>query len=185
MMNDILFAIWFLLPAALANSAPVFSSRIPGLKKLDAPIDGGRAYRGKAVLGKNKTWRGLISGVVVATVVLALEQWAAANFDWTTAWTGGVDYSLLPTWLLGPAFGLGALGGDALESFFKRQRGIESGGSWMPFDQLDYIAGAVLLSLPIVVAAFSQYVWMFIVWFLVHIGSTIVGWKLGLKDRPL
>ena len=48
MLEDILLAFWFLLPAALANAAPVFSAKIPALKKLYAPIDGGLTWRGQS-----------------------------------------------------------------------------------------------------------------------------------------
>jgi CDP-diglyceride synthetase len=34
--------------------------------------------------------------------------------------------------------------GDAVKSFFKRRLGITPGKSWFPFDQLDFVLGAIL-----------------------------------------
>ena len=184
-LQDILFAIWFLLPAAVANAIPVVVAKVPYLSKLDAPIDGGMKFRGHELLGSHKTWRGIIAGMIASTLVLWLQQFLAANYSWTEFVTGHVDYSALPVLILGPLFAIGALGGDAVESFFKRQNNIKSGGSWIPFDQLDYIIGSVIVSLFFVILTPWQYVWIFIVWFTLHIASTFIGYKLGLKDSPL
>jgi len=185
MLQDVLFAIWFLLPAAAANMIPIFAAAIPAFKKYDAPIDGGRTWRGHELLGPHKTWRGIISGVILATLVLWGQQYLAINFSWAQYVADGVDYAALPVFILGPLFAIGALGGDAIESFFKRQRNIKSGGSWVPFDQLDYIIGSVLISLFFVILTPAQYIWIFIVWFVTHLGASYLGYKLGLKKDPI
>lgn len=174
-----------MLPAAIANGIPILTARLPLLRNWDARIDFGKKFHGRPLLGSHKTWRGLISGMVVATVVLWLQQLMAANSGWTDSFTGGISYAELPVLVLGPLFGLGALGGDAVESFFKRRRGTKSGGSWVPFDQLDYIVGALLVSLPFAVLTFRQYVLIFIIWFCMHLLGTYIGWRLGLKDQPV
>ena len=53
-MKDILFALWFFLPAGLANAAPVFANKIPGSEWLAVPIDGGKHFRGKRITGNHK-----------------------------------------------------------------------------------------------------------------------------------
>ncbi len=60
-MNFILYALgllYFMLPAYVANMMPVFARKIP---ILGSPIDMGKRYRGFRLLGKKKTWRGLIA----------------------------------------------------------------------------------------------------------------------------
>lgn len=185
MIQDILLAIWFLLPAAVANAAPVFSAKIPALKKFDAPMDGGKTYKGHRIFGPHKTWRGLISGIVVATIILWVQQLLIVHTDVFDFFTSGVDYAALPVLLLGPLFAIGALGGDAIESFFKRAQGIKSGGAWVPFDQLDYIIGSVLVSLFFVILTPIQYVWIFVIWFAMHVISSYIGYRLGLKKDPI
>lgn len=185
MVHDIAFALWFLLPAALANVAPIISAKAPLLKNWSAPIDGGRTFRGKQLLGSHKTWRGIIIGMLVSTAVFFLQQVAYGQLHWAKALSGNVDYSVLPTLVLGPLFGLGALGGDAIESFFKRQRGIPSGASWIPFDQLDYIVGGIIVTLPFVRLSLAQYIWLFVVWFVLHLVASYIGWRTGFKEQPI
>ncbi len=184
-IQDILFAIWFLLPAGIANLVPVVAAKLPWLRNFDAPIDGGMKFKGHELLGPHKTWRGIIVGVIAATFVLWIQQVLAAQYDWTEFVTGGIDYSALPLFILGPLFAIGALGGDAVESFFKRRLNIKSGGTWVPFDQLDYIIGSVLISLFFVILTPWQYLWIFVIWFLLHVSTTYIGYKLGLKDDPI
>lgn len=186
MLSNILFAIWFLLPAALSNMVPILAAAIPGLKQFDAPIDGGHTWRGKALLGPHKTWRGIISGIIIATIVLWIQQLFVVHSSWLQSIIpGSLDYVALPTLLLGPLFAIGALGGDAIESFFKRQRGIKSGGSWVPFDQIDYIVGAIVVTLPFVLLPFQIYLWMLLIWFSVHLVASYIGWLLKLKKDPI
>ncbi|MDB5181942.1 MAG: hypothetical protein JWP13_705 [Candidatus Saccharibacteria bacterium] len=185
MLHDILFAFWFMLPAAAANGAPILTARMPLVQKWNARIDFGKKFHGRPVLGSHKTWRGLVSGMIVATLVLWLQQLAAAHISWSDIFTAHVPYADFPTLILGPLFGLGALGGDAIESFFKRRHGTESGKSWFPFDQLDYVVGALLVSLPFVILSLRHYVLIVIIWFGMHLASTYIGWKLGLKDQPV
>ena len=40
----------------------------------------------------------------------------------------------------------GALGGDIIESFFKRRTGKDRGEDWIPLDQLDFILGVLFFS---------------------------------------
>jgi CDP-2,3-bis-(O-geranylgeranyl)-sn-glycerol synthase len=59
---------------------------------------------------------------------------------------GIVDYD---AWVdLGLRFGLGAMAGDSAKSFVKRQLGIAPGSPWVPFDQLDFVLGALVLVRP-------------------------------------
>lgn len=185
MIHDLLFAIWFFLPAAIANAAPVFSAAIPLLKRFDAPIDGGATFRGKRVLGDHKTWRGVLSGIFAATLVVWGQQLAVQHFEWAKLLSNRYDYLALPALLVGILFTIGALGGDAAKSFFKRQLGIASGTSWFPFDQLDYIIGSLLVMLPVALLTPPQYAWVFLVWFVAHLAASYAGYLMGLKDAPI
>lgn len=185
MLHDLLFALWFLLPAAAANVTPIVTAKLPLIRRWQTPLDFGRSYHGHPVFGSHKTWRGLLSGMLLATLLFWLQQLAVSHTGWGNAVAQGVDYAGLPTLLLGPAFGLGALGGDAIESFFKRRRGIASGQSWIPFDQIDYVIGSILLSLPFVVLRPVLYVYMLVIWFIMHLLASALGYKLGLKEHPI
>lgn len=185
MIKDIFFALWFFLPAAIANVMPILVAPMPFLRHLTAPIDGGLTYRGKRLLGSHKTWRGLVAGILFATLTLWLQQLAVDHLAWVHEWTKQVDYAGLPTLLLGPLFGLGALGGDAIESFFKRQRGVAPGHGWFPFDQIDYIIGGALVTMPFVQLTILEYIWLIVLWLVVHVVSSYLGYLLHLKERPI
>jgi CDP-2,3-bis-(O-geranylgeranyl)-sn-glycerol synthase len=184
-LKDVFFALWFFLPAAIANAAPVFAAALPALRRFDAPMDCGLSFRGKRVLGSHKTWRGLIAGIIAATFVLWLEQLAVGHNSWVRHTISQVNYTDLPTLILGPLFGIGALGGDALKSFFKRQRGVAPGHGWFPFDQIDYIIGGALISMPFVQLTLLQYGWLVVIWLIIHIASTYIGYLVGLRERPI
>lgn len=185
MLQQLLFSFWFLLPAGLANAAPIFAARLPGVRRFNMPIDGGKTWHGQEIFGSHKTWRGLISGLIVGVIIVWVQQLCAAHFGWAQWLAGTVDYHTLPTIPFGLALGFGALGGDAIKSFFKRRVGVPSGKSWLPFDQLDYVIGASLMSLLFVVLPWYMYVWLVLVWFTMHIAATYVGWLLRIRDEPI
>jgi CDP-2,3-bis-(O-geranylgeranyl)-sn-glycerol synthase len=185
MIDDIVFALWFFLPAGMANMIPIPISKIPALKRFDAPIDFGRTFRGKRIFGAHKTWRGLAVGVIAATLTLWLQQYLVGTFDWFGSFADEVDYASLPTLLMGALFGIGALGGDAIESFFKRQFNIAPGHGWFPFDQTDYIIGGAIATMPFVALSLGQYAWLIVVWLVVHVVSTVIGYYIGMKERPI
>jgi CDP-2,3-bis-(O-geranylgeranyl)-sn-glycerol synthase len=184
-MYEVLFAFWFMLPAAGANMAPVLVAKIPGSQKFNWPLDGHKTLGNKPIFGPHKTWIGLLSGIIVSVAVFAAQQNAFAQWEWLHTISNGVDYALLPSIWVGILFGLGALGGDAVESFFKRRVGIPSGHAWVPWDQLDYVIGAILATLPFVRLSVIHYFIILLMWFLFHLLASFVGFKLGLKERPI
>lgn len=185
MIKDILFALWFFLPAGIANATPIFMAKVPILRNYNAPIDFRLTYHGKRILGEHKTWRGLISGMLAATLVLWIQQIAVRHTGWAGTFTSDVNYAVLPTFILGPLFGFGALAGDAIESFFKRQRGTPPGEGWFPFDQTDYIIGGAIATAPFVHLRLMLYVILLLIWLLAHIVASYIGYLLNLKERPI
>lgn len=185
MLHDLLLALWFFLPPAFSNAVPIPVAAIPWLKRFEAPMDFGKTFRGKRVLGPHKTWRGMISGIIVATLTLWIQQELYRHYGWAHRLCLPVQYDKLPLFLLGPLFAIGALGGDAVKSFFKRQRGTPSGGSWVPFDQIDYVLGGILVSLPFVILPWSVYAWMIVLYIGAHLLVSYLGWLVGLKEHPI
>jgi CDP-2,3-bis-(O-geranylgeranyl)-sn-glycerol synthase len=180
-----LLALWFFVPAGVANVTPIIAARLPLLKHFDQPIDGGRSWRGVRLLGDHKTWRGLLSGTAMAVVTLWLQTVLVAHNGWLADITAPVGYNALPVIVLGILFGLGALGGDALESFFKRQIRIKPGHGWFPFDQIDYIVGGAVASLLVVRLEPLVYLWVLVIWLVIHLFMSWLGWCWKLKDRPI
>lgn len=185
MLTDIFFALWFFLPAGIANAIPIVAAKLPGIGHLDAPMDFGKQFRGKRIFGSHKTWRGMITGIIAATIVLWLQVVLVGQWEWLARLTEQVDYAEVPVLIMGPLFAIGALGGDAVKSFFKRQVGVAPGRSWFPFDQIDYIVGGAIATMGFVSLSFWQYAWLLIVWLVAHLISSYVGYLMHLKERPI
>jgi CDP-2,3-bis-(O-geranylgeranyl)-sn-glycerol synthase len=185
MLKEVFFALWFFLPAGIANMVPIFFAQIPALKAYDTPIDLGKSFRGKRIFGSHKTWRGLVAGIIFGTLTLFIQQVAVEHLAFLHSWTSRVDYAQLPTLVLGPLLAIGALGGDAIESFFKRQRGIPPGHGWFPFDQTDYIIGSAIASIPFVCLSLRQYVLIIAIWLIIHVIASAFGYAIGVKERPI
>lgn len=184
MLHDIILILWFFLPAGIANMAPIFAAKIPGLASFNQPIDGGRSLKGKRILGDHKTWRGLIIGIILGWGVFLIQQYVTLHTPLLQQAVDPISYAALP-WFFGALFGIGALGGDAVKSFFKRRIDVPSGKSWMPFDQIDYILGTILVTFPFLPLGWSVYLLMLVLGFVLHVASTYIGWLLKFKDEPI
>jgi CDP-2,3-bis-(O-geranylgeranyl)-sn-glycerol synthase len=156
-------ALKFIFPAYCANAVPVLAGG--GL-----PIDFGHFFPdGKPIFGKNKTFRGFFFGLAVGTGVGLLE-------------TVVFNYPVL----IGLFLSLGALLGDLAGAFVKRRLGIAPGGLLPVIDQVDFVVGAVLFSLPVATSILS---WELIVAALLitpplHLLTNFAAYKLGLKNNP-
>src|SRR3989338_5895460 len=142
MLNLILQCFYFILPAYFANMAPVIVKKIDFLK---IPIDFNKTMNNKPIFGKKKTFRGLVFGVLFAIVIAYLQFLLYKKNIFVGI--SIVDYS---NWLLiGFLMGFGAIFGDLIESFVKRRLEYEPGKPFVPFDQTDFVIGALIFVYPI------------------------------------
>ena len=160
-LQDWLSALYIILPAYCTNGAPVLFGG-------GRPIDMGlRLGDGERVLGDNKTFRGLIGGVIVGTVVGVFCSYVFSK-------------NLLS--LAIPA-SFGALLGDLAGALLKRRLKIKPGGALPVVDQLDFVVGAILC-----VSLFSEISLAVVLILLlltppIHILTNAGAYALGLKDR--
>jgi len=164
--------------------AAFYSGKLPYLKDLDQPIDFHKKFRGKRIFGAHKTIRGFLVGVIVATLTVYLEIFLYDHFSLVHKWIS-LDYHTINPLLLGFLLGFGALAGDAIKSFFKRQMGIAPGKSWFPFDQLDYIFGVIVFTAFYIQLTLMQYILLCLLWFAMHPFSTVIGYFFKQRDEPL
>lgn len=156
-------ALKFIFPAYCANAMPVIAGG-------GFPIDFGRDFSdGRRIFGKNKTFRGFFAGLTVGTAV-GLAESIVFNYP--------VMFGLF--------LSLGALFGDLTGAFLKRRLGIPPGGLLPVVDQVDFIVGAVVFSLPVTLHTLS---WELTVTVLIisppiHLLTNFAAYKLGLKDNP-
>lgn len=183
-MKIILSILWFFLPAGLGNLAPILANKIPAIQKYTYPLDFHKKFRGKRIFGNHKTIRGLISGIIIGIITVYLQVFLYNHFQFFR-YVSLFNYNHINPLLLGLFAASGALIGDAVKSFFKRQLNIPSGKSWFPFDQIDYILGGIIFTYFYIKLDTTTYIVLFIIWFLMHILSTFIGWLLRLKKDPI
>jgi CDP-2,3-bis-(O-geranylgeranyl)-sn-glycerol synthase len=174
---DVLQVLWFFVPAYLANMSPVL---VQGwFERLAVPIDGGRSYRGRRILGDHKTWRGLLAGIVVGVATYELQRLLhGAGLATSLAPFDYADHPVLPGFLLGLGTGVG----DAVKSFFKRRIDIAPGASWPVFDQLDFFVGAYAFAAPVYVPSLLPTLACLPIVLAGSVAFTALGWALGLKE---
>jgi CDP-2,3-bis-(O-geranylgeranyl)-sn-glycerol synthase len=150
-----------IFPAYCANAAPVLAGG--GL-----PLDFGKNFvDGRRVFGKNKTFRGFFFGLAIGVLVGLTE-----NFLF--------GYPLLFS-VLSP---LGALMGDLAGAFLKRRLDIAPGGVLPIVDQIDFVVGAIVFSLPLSIISLELAIAMLIITPPIHLLTNFLAYKLKLKSNP-
>jgi len=168
---DLAHALYFIFPAYCANATPVIFGG-------GHPIDAGRTFfDGKPIFGSHKTFRGFFCGLIVGTLVgflqTLLSQYVLFQYD------VHFRYDVL----LGFMLSLGALVGDLVESFFKRRLGLPPGSSLPIADQLDFVVGAFLFSLPILPPSLLTILIIVIITPPIHFLTNLLANLFGLKRR--
>lgn len=157
-------ALVFIFPAYCANAIPVITGG-------GCPIDFGKKFFDrKPFFGRNKTFRGFFSGLIVGTLVGIAESLF-------------FSYSIL----FGLLLSLGALFGDLAGAFLKRRIGLAPGDLFPVVDQVDFILGAILFSLPIsseIDLSWTLVIAVLIITPPIHLLTNFVAHKLGLKSNP-
>lgn len=184
MLSDIIFAIWFFLPAGIANTIPVVAAKLPILKVLDFPVDFYKSWKDTRIFGDHKTFRGFISGVIFSIITVYIQQ-VVYRQSQTIQQICPINYNDINPLVLGFVLGFGSLAGDAIKSFFKRRQKIEPGEAWIPFDQLDFIIGGILSSASYIYLSIRIYILITLIYFIMHPVITMLGYLTGFKRKPL
>ncbi len=176
----LLRALWFIVPAYVANSVPVNVSKIKELERFGRPIDGGRKWLGVRILGDGKTWRGLFSGVFMGTLIgliqILIQRDVAEFFR-----------APLPQMSIELAFMLstGALVGDMAASFVKRRAGLRQGDPAPLLDQLDFVFGAFFFAWLLTrTIDYDRFFIIVVITPVIHLFTNFVAWFWKLKREP-
>lgn len=180
MLLFIVKCIYLMLPGIFANMMPVFMKRCGNI--FAYPVDFNLKWReGEPLLGSHKTWRGLISGTLVAIGVVAVQK-ALVDQE------GFENISIFPykeysVWLVGFLIGFGVLFGDMLKSFFKRRLKIKPGEKFIPWDQTDAVLGALLFISLIWTPSWILVFTLVVLSFLLHIAIRHLGYYLKINEK--
>lgn len=171
----IIKASWLMLPAYIANpTAVVFGG--------GTPIDLGKKWKdGRRIFGDGKTFRGLAGGTACG-ILLGLIQMQITSVQFLGTFTIASIITL----------SFGALLGDMTKSFFKRRLGYERGAKFPLVDQLDFVAGAWILTYAFDPVWFrgkflsDPWIMVTVIFFtpLLHRLTNIIGYYAKLKKEP-
>lgn len=176
--------LYLMLPALVPNSGAVLLGG-------GTPVDFGRSWRGRRILGDGKTWRGLFGGIAMGIGVGLLFLLGAQQTD-------PVNY-----WGFGPypenvgivcVLAVGSLLGDMTGAFIKRRMGLKRGQKAPVLDQYDFVAGACIFALVFfpqwfiaqfiagesIVALITLLIFVPVL----HRTINIIGYRLGKKKEP-
>ena len=153
---------WFIVPAYFATISPVWF-RLRGKSTLDF----GRIFGGKPISVPLKQ-----SGFCRWCIVRIPSWWSAAVCFWQAR---GVT--------VGRASGIWCHDGRRREVF---QRGSAEypGKSWFPFDQLDFVVGALVFSAAVETPTLVGLIIILVLTPPLHRLSNIIDHKIGLKEVP-
>ena len=168
-------SLYFMLPAYLANMTP---SLLRKTRFLSAPVDFGKKWKRKRILGNHKTWRGIIVAPLVGIIVALIQQLLFPYLKVISL----IDYSQ-GAWLLGLLLGGGAIIGDLVKSFFKRRLSIRSGKPWPILDQIDFVVGALLFAYIVYIPPFAYVLAVIIISPLLHVISNLIGYCLKIQKN--
>ncbi len=157
----IAYPILFILPAWLANAAPVIFSG-------GGPLDFKKKLGGKPILGGHKTVSGTASGILAGIIVAAIESVF-------------LGFSLAA----GIAITLGAIFGDLLGSFIKRRLSLKEGSSVLFMDQYLFFVFALVFSLPFSnLPGYPGIIFILLLTGILHRLMNILAHKAGMKSVP-
>ncbi len=183
-ITSILTAVWVFIPAMVPNSAAAIFGG-------GTPIDFGKTWKGRRILGDGKTWRGLFGGGFAGVTIGLVQMAVSIPFDPAKLWGFG---SFSTGFFLLFLLSFGALGGDIIGSLIKRRLGLKRGQKAPILDQYDFVIGAFLAVIIFFWPWFREIyltgngiiglIALLVLIPLLHRSVNIVGYKIGVKKEP-
>lgn len=140
---------WLIFPVVTAGLIHVLVLKTNLLACLAIPLDSGRRWRGRRLLGANKTWRGVVVMTACTTSFTRL-QWVVWPLNPHRKLRHRAGSNL---WVAGGLTGLSYCVAELPNSFVKRQAGIPPGARSQHLtrlhsvvDQTDSVVGCLLAS---------------------------------------
>ncbi len=149
--------LYLILPGLLGNLGAWTFGKI---NSFNYPIDFNIKFKGKRLFGKNKTFKGVLASIAIASIV---------------------NFSLNSNAGLGAMMGFSVAFGDTLKSFFKRRLNIKEGKDWLPYDLFDLPIGYSLFIFPILKIKLLDIIICTTFAILITLLAQLVGKSLNIK----
>jgi len=166
-------------PGITANAAPLIVKNLK-INFLNYPVDFGKKIDGEYILGPNKTFRGLLAGVVFSVLTITLQvvlnkYTFLKNFEL-------IDFEKTNFMAAGLLIGSGVLIGDLAKSFIKRRLKIPPGKSFIPWDQIDCSIGGLLFLRIVWPFSWQFFIFTVIMTFILHISVRHISYYLKFTE---
>ncbi len=175
---ELISLIYFFLPAYFCNMTPPIAKRLNLLKVLDFPLDRGRLFLRKPLLGAHKTFRGVFLGFFVGFFTAFFQKFLY-HFPFFQK-ISLLDYEKINILWFAFLISSGAVLGDLFFAFLKRRLNLKPGAPFLPFDQTNYVIGAAILLAPTFKIPLEIWVKLFILTFFLHIVVNRLGFHLKI-----
>lgn len=180
-MNLIFIYLYFYLPGALANIGANIGRFIPGFRDWNHPVDFHLSLRGQRLVGNHKKIGSFVFGVLFGSLIgviktLYLDKYFSSYLL--------IHQSALANIIMYTLISFGALFGDLVKSFAKRQLGRAEHTPWIPFDEIDHSTISLLLAKLFFPLAWIDMLGIIVLAFFAHLLSNVIGYFLKIKDVP-
>jgi CDP-2,3-bis-(O-geranylgeranyl)-sn-glycerol synthase len=180
-MNDIILfllsCMYLMLPAYISNMSPLIGRKF--LPLYNKPLDFHLTFRKKRIFGNNKSIGGILTGIIAGTITCFIQHLIQNNNLFLN-----ITYLNYSNWLIiGLLLSFGALAGDFIKSFFKRQIEIKPGKKFIPFDQIDFSIGALLFLSFSILLPIKMIITIIILSFILHIITNHISFYLGIRKE--
>jgi len=174
----ILSCFYFFIPAYFTNMIPPLARKTGIFSFFKKPVDFGKKFYGQPVLGENKTWRGVILGIIVGLLIVGLQFWLY-QFSFIKE-ISFLNYQEVNILFFGLLISSGAVFGDLFFAFIKRRLKLRPGARFLPFDQINYVLGVALFLTPFFKIDILIWFTIFVMTFFLHVVFNRLGFILGL-----
>jgi len=158
-----MLSIKLLLLLLIANGAPILSSKLFG-NRFSFPVDFGLHLKdGFPLFGSSKTFRGLISAILVVTAFAVL-----LGFEWQT----------------GLLIGVWAMLGDLFSSFVKRRMGMTPSSMALGLDQIPEALFPLIAVSSIVGLTWWQITYLVVLFIVVELVLSRILYTLKIRKKP-
>lgn len=160
------------------------------LSFMKKPLDFGLSFRGRRLLGENKTWRGLAIQIGCCTLGGVIQGWIQKK-GVVPHWLPFLDYEKFGPFI-GMLLGVGTTFGELPNSFLKRQFNIppgqRRGGFWGSlfffFDQVDLTLGIWAFFFLLVKPPVLLVVWSLALTLVLHLSVSGLGYMFKMRETP-
>ncbi|MDD3170195.1 MAG: CDP-archaeol synthase, partial [Candidatus Pacebacteria bacterium] len=152
-------------------------------KGLAKPVDRGMKLNDIPVLGDHKTWRGIVSEIIICTLLMPAFIWIHSFLGLNHYETiGFYAYNQINGFLLGFLLSIGIIFGDLAFAFIKRRLKLKPGAKFVPFDQTNYVIGSFVVLQPLLHLDLKFWLWLLALTFFIHLVFNRIGYNLGLHN---